>query len=130
LKIMIDENLPPALARALSALFKGKHDVIHIRDRFGPGITDTEWMKALNKEGSWIIISGDRRIKKNKAERQVFQSSKLIGFFLASALQRSPITKQMERLMAVWSGIELQAASVAGGSMFVVPIKTTLLKTL
>lgn len=127
---MIDENLPPALAKALSALFAGKHEVIHIREKFGPGIADTDWIKSLNNDGTWVVISGDRRITKNKAERRVFQSSKLIGFFLAASLQRSPLTKQMERLMAVWAGIEMQVASVAGGSMFIVPIKTTRLKTL
>ncbi|AUQ59737.1 hypothetical protein PhaeoP30_02853 [Phaeobacter inhibens] len=125
---MIDENLPPAMAKSLAALFAGKHEVVHLRKKFGPGVKDTEWIAALNAEGSWIIISADRRITKNKAEQQAFKSSKLVGFFLSSGLQKSKLTKQMERLMALWETIEKQADLVSGGAMFEIPIKSTKLK--
>ena len=50
MKMMVDENLPPALARALAALFAGQHQIIHLRERFGAGTTDIEWMTAPNTE--------------------------------------------------------------------------------
>ncbi|WP_280109908.1 hypothetical protein [Rhizobium mesoamericanum] len=31
MKVLVDENLPPALARSLHALFSGKHEIIHVR---------------------------------------------------------------------------------------------------
>ena len=77
MKVMVDENLPPAMAKALAALFAGKHEVVHLREKFGAAVKDTEWIGALNAEGHWVIISGDRRIAKNKAEQQAFKSSKL-----------------------------------------------------
>jgi predicted nuclease of predicted toxin-antitoxin system len=61
-KVVVDENLPPALARALHALFAGEHEVIHIRDRYGPGVTDLQWIPELSSQGSWVVISGDRRM--------------------------------------------------------------------
>ena len=121
---MVDENLPPVMAKALAALFAGKHEVVHLRERFGAAVKDTEWIGTLSAEGHWVIISADRRIAKNKAEQQAFKSSKLVGFFLAPGLQKAKLTKQMERLMALWETIETQAELVGGGAMFEVPMKS------
>lgn len=123
--MMIDENLPPVMAKALAALFAEKHEIIHVTQKFGRGVKDIEWITTLNAEGRWIVISGDRRIAKNKAEQQAFKGSKLVGFFLAPSLQRSKLTKQMERLMALWETIEKQAELVGGGAMFEIPMKST-----
>lgn len=70
--MLVDENLPPALARALDALFSGKHEVIHIRARFGPGVKDVDWIETLSAEGQWTVISGDRRITRNRTEYIAF----------------------------------------------------------
>jgi hypothetical protein len=37
-KIVDDESLSPVLA--LAALFAGEHQILHIRERYGPGVTD------------------------------------------------------------------------------------------
>ncbi|MDP9874062.1 DUF5615 family PIN-like protein [Agrobacterium tumefaciens] len=128
MKVLIDENLPPALARSLNALFAGKHEIIHVRERYGPGVKDLQWITELSAEGRWIIISGDRRITRNKAEYNAFRSSNLVGFFLSKGLYKSPLTKQMERLLALWLTIETQSALVQGGAMFELPISSTRLK--
>jgi hypothetical protein len=83
-KVLIDENLPPALARALDALFAPEHEIIHLRKRFGPGVKDVEWITTLSREGRWVVISADRRITRNKSEYNAFRSSRLIGFFLSA----------------------------------------------
>lgn len=127
---MVDENLPPAMAKSLAELFVKQHQFIHCRDKFGPGTTDITWINELNREGSWLILSADRRISKNKAEQTVFRNSKLIGFFFAPALQKAPLVKKMERLMAIWPTIEKQSTLVTGGSMFEIPIKGDRLNTI
>lgn len=127
---MVDENLPAAMAKSLAALFVGKHEIVHLRERFGAAVQDTEWIGTLNAEGRWVIISADRRITKNKAERQVFKSSKLVGFFFAPGLQKAKLTKQMERLMVLWETIETQATLVGGGAMFEIPMKSNRLNTM
>jgi hypothetical protein len=105
-KVLFDENLPPALARAFDALFAGKHEVIYHRKRFGPGVKDTDWITTLSRERRWVVISGDRRIIRNKSEYTVFRNSRLIGFFLSKGLFKAPITKQAERILALWDGME------------------------
>lgn len=127
---MVDENLPKAMANALAALFPNEHHVIHLRDRFGPSVEDTEWMTVLNAEGAWVVISGDRRISRNKSEQRVFRSSKLIAFIFAPALQKASLVKKMERLMAVWPTIEKQVPLVKGGAMFEIQVKGNQLKGL
>jgi hypothetical protein len=124
MKIVVDENLPPALARSLNALFSGKHDVVHIRDRFGPGVKDIDWIGQLSAEGRWIIISGDRRITRNKTEYMAFRGSNLVGFFLSKGLYKARIEKQMESLLALWHVMEMQSAIVQGGAMFELPMTT------
>jgi hypothetical protein len=128
--VIVDENLPRAMARSLAALFVDDHQIIHIRDRFGAGTTDLEWMRELNGEGRWIVISGDRRIARNKAEQAVFRSSRLIAFIFAPGLQKAPLVKKMERLMVMWARIEQQAGLVEGGAMFEVQMRGELLKSL
>lgn len=130
MKVLVDENLPPALARALAALFVGSHEVIHLRDKFGPAVTDIEWIQELNREGRWIILSADRRISRNKAEQRVFRSSKLVAFILSPGLQKAQTTKKMERILAQWSVIETQAGIVSGGSIFEIQMKGNKLSTL
>jgi hypothetical protein len=129
-KVLFDEHLPPTLARAFHALFAGEHEIIHLRQKFGPRVTDIEWIDALNRDGRWIIISADRRITRNRAELHAFRKSKLIGFFMAPALYKSKVTKQAERLLALWEGIADLATRMEGGAMFELPMKSTRIKQL
>jgi hypothetical protein len=129
-KVLIDENLPPALAKALHALFNGDHEVVHLRARFGPGVSDREWIEELSAEGLWIVISGDRRITRNRVEYAAFRKSRLVGFFLSKGLYKAPLIKQMERILALWGAIEAQSGLVAGGAMFLLPMKSTKLEQL
>lgn len=87
-------------------------------------------MRELNHEGRWIVLSGDRRISRNKAEQAVFRSSRLIAFIFAPSLQKAPLVKKMERLMVMWARIEQQAGLVGGGAMFEVQMRGELLRTL
>jgi hypothetical protein len=129
-KVLIDENLPPALAHALNALFAGKHEIVHVREYLGPGATDVEWIERLSTEGRWIVISGDRRITRNKTEYAAFRASRLVGFFSVKGLNKESLVKQMERILALWSNIETQSEIVQGGAMFELPIKSTRIKQL
>ncbi|UHS64210.1 hypothetical protein HRR99_22135 [Agrobacterium vaccinii] len=128
MKVLVDENLPPALARSLDALFNGKHDIIHVRERYGPGVTDLQWIRELSAEGRWVVLSGDRRITRNKAEYNAFRASHLVGFFLSKGLYKSPLVKQMERILALWQKIEAQSELVQGGAMFELPMSSTRIK--
>ena len=76
MNVIFDNNLAPALARALQELFKGDHTIVALRDKFPGSPADVEWITALSREGSWIVVSGDRRITRNKAEYHAFRNSR------------------------------------------------------
>ena len=116
MNVLIDNNVSPRIARALNALFTPEHQVIALRDRFAAETSDTEWISALSGAGRWVVISGDRRITKNKAEYRAFRNSRLIGFFLAPGLYKAKVIKQAERILALWERIESLGATVEGGS--------------
>ena len=118
MKILVDHNLSPKLARSLNAIFEGKHEIIALKEKFPITVTDVEWMTALNKEGNWVVLSGDRKITRNAAEKAVFRSSKMIGFFMAQSLFRDKPHIQLARILLIWQKIENIVSSVSDGGTY------------
>lgn len=130
MKVFFDHNLSPVLARALHELFHPEHEVVALRDKFLVSISDVEWITALSRDGQWVVVSGDRRIRRNRAEYIAFRNSRLIGMFLSAGLAKAPVVKQAERLLVLWPSIEVVAGTVSGGAMFELPMKSTRLEQL
>lgn len=128
MKVMFDHNISHLIARALAELFRGEHEVIALRDRFRMDTPDVEWIDELSKEDRWVIISGDRRITRNKTEYEAFRRSRLVGFFLSAGLQKSKETKKLERILAQWESIEKQFDLVRGSAIFELQMKGTHLR--
>ncbi|HAO2891970.1 TPA: hypothetical protein IHM15_004573 [Escherichia coli] len=124
MRVLFDHNMSPRLPRSLQALFGEQYEIVALRDKFPPNIKDLELIRALSAQGGWVLISGDRRITRNKAEKSVFQSSRIIGMFLSPGLYKAPVIKQAERLIVLWPAIETTASTMKGGSMFELPMKS------
>lgn len=118
------------MARALAELFKRQHEITYLAEKFRPDISDVEWITELSREGHWVVISGDRRITRNRAEYHTFRNSNLIGVFLSQGLYKATVAKQMERILALWPTIETVCRTVQGGAMFELPVKSTRLRQL
>jgi predicted nuclease of predicted toxin-antitoxin system len=129
-KAIFDHNLSPRLARSLQALMGDRYEIVALRDKYPVDIKDIDLINRLSLEGTWVFVSGDRRITRNKAEKAVFRSSKLIGMFLSSGLYKAPVRKQAERLIGLWETIETVSKSVSGGAMFEIPMKSQKLGTI
>ena len=125
---MFDHNISHLIARALAELFRGEHEVFALREKFRVNIPDIEWIDELSKEDRWVVISGDRRITRNKTEFEAFRRSRLVGFFLSAGLQKSKETKKLERILAQWESIEKQFELVRGSAMFELQMKGTHLR--
>ena len=123
MKVFFDHCLSYKLAHALEALFRDEHQIVALQDKFRRDITDIEWITALNKEGHWIVISGDQRITRNRAERRIFQNSQLTRFFMAPAVKNASVLKQLERLCAVWNNMLILASAAQPGALYELPIK-------
>jgi len=102
-KLLVDNMLPPRMARGLGALFADQHDVVHIRDKFGTGsLPDAEWIERLGREGGWSVLSGDRRIATKRPSRELFNRSNLVGFFPLSAVLDLPLHALTARVLTLW----------------------------
>lgn len=116
MKVFIDNNLPPDLARGLNALFAGDHEVICHRDKFGKThIADEEWIPKLGEEGGWVVLSGDLNIARKRPSRELFLSSQLVGFFPRAAVMELPLAKKASRILYVWDRMERIANDVRSG---------------
>lgn len=99
MKFFFDHNMSPAMARAFRELFKKEHEIIFLAERFPRDISDIDWIAELSKEGQWVVISGDRRITRNRAEYHAFRNSNLIGLFLSEECTKRP---SLSRWSAFW----------------------------
>jgi hypothetical protein len=112
------------MGRGLAALFQGRHEVIHIKDKFGRGdLPDVEWIRALGAEGKWSILSGDTNIAKKRPSREALLSNNLVGFFPAPAVMKLDLAKKTARILYLWDVIEQQSNIVSRGC-FQLPMKS------
>lgn len=92
MRFFLDNNISHRLAAALIALDdrveRGDWTVEHLRVRFNQQTEDVTWLEALGREGEWILISGDIRISRNRAERAAWRESGLTAFFSLANIQK------------------------------------------
>jgi hypothetical protein len=126
LKLLFDNNISPKVARAIHELIKDSgSSAIPLRDKFPPDITDIAWIMRLGEEGGWSIVSGDRAITRNRAERAAWLQTDLVGFFLEPALASLDPLAQSARLIMWLPVIERQIALISGPALFALPIRPT-----
>lgn len=87
MKVYIDENIAPQIAPGLHHLQeplnnKEKHccEIISIKDHFGEGTKDEEWIPIAGREGA-IVITQDLRINSNQQQKQLYLEHGLGIFF-------------------------------------------------
>ena len=85
-----------------------------------------DWIAASGSEGGWPVISGNLRIRKNRAERAAWMQTDLIGYFLEPSMAALPPVEQAARLLLRLSTIEAQNRIVRGPAMFSIPIRGSL----
>lgn len=130
MKLLVDNNLPPKLARSLGALFDGEHEIKHIREKFGTGsLPDEEWIELLGREGGWAVLSADMNIARKKPSRDSFVAAGLVGFFFSPAMQKWPLHRQAARVLAIWPQMISHMSTTANG-VFEVPTSGTKFRTI
>ncbi|WP_238446933.1 hypothetical protein [Azohydromonas australica] len=126
LRFLFDNNLPPALARALKELSRREaghvQDVIALRDRFPQNTPDTVWLEELGREGGWSIVSGDQ-FNKSDAEKELIRKAGFNVFVLHRSWAKYPYWPKAANMVAWWPRI-IEQASLASRSAFRVPWKT------
>jgi hypothetical protein len=119
-KFFVDNNLPPALAKALHALSEpSSHSVAHLKEMFAPNSIDEHWIATLSAEGGWSVITHD---KLNKGlEREALRRAGLIVFFLDKGWSNHSFWDKAHNLVRWWPRIIEQSEGMRGGAAFKVP---------
>ncbi len=71
---------------------------------------------------TWIVVTGDLRIQRNKAERAAFRQMMLKGFALTPAYQRTPIQELASILVWRWFQMEELMSLVAAPALYELPL--------
>lgn len=121
MKCLIDNNLPPSFAKALTALsVKEEIKVFSLREKFKENALDTEWIAELSKEKDWFIISSDR-FNKSLLEKEALRQSGITAFILAKGWQHIGYWEQAWSLVRWWPSIIGVAKKFQGGAILEVP---------
>jgi hypothetical protein len=127
-KVFFDNCTSPVLASTLDGFIRHlSHSAHHIKDLpCGRNATDLEWIKILGADrGLWMVVTGDDRIRKNKAERAAFRSAELSGFVLTPAHQKTPMHQVASFLLWRWREMEQLFGLVGGPAVYELPLSRT-----
>lgn len=123
MKFLLDNNLPPALARALNELSRSDgHLVVPLKDKFPADASDISWISVLRDESGWAVVSQDR-FQKGDIEKRAFRECGLPIFCLAKHWGGESYWNKAHNLVRWWPTIIQQAELISGGAAFRVPWK-------
>jgi hypothetical protein len=115
LKLLVDHNLPPQLARCLQALFKDEHEIVALSAKFPKNVDDVDWMAILSKEGGWAVLTRDLHILTRPHERRALDNSRVVYFFLAGSWRKMLIIEMASRLIRLVPKMAAQVNLVERG---------------
>ena len=110
MKIAYDENLSPRIVRLFEhlpdILTATECEFISIKDKYGEGTRDEDWIEQYAKDGGQCFLSNDFRIKKNKAELNAYLQAKLKGIFMPKEWSGYYINEQVAFIILKWPMIK------------------------
>jgi PIN like domain len=104
MRFFFDRNMSPRLARMID-VYDIEHTVRHHDEdpRFHKQTPDTEWMRTLaGDDPAWVVVSGDGRILRNKAERAVLREANLTFFYLTAQWTHMKVYEFAWKFLKVW----------------------------
>jgi len=112
-KIFIDENMPPQIARGLNILQQPQNakeqlkiEVLSIKDHFGEGAKDEEWLPKVGKMAG-IVITQDYRIQTFKHQRELYKNNGVgILFFKPPSNKGFSYWEMVKQIIDRWEEIK------------------------
>jgi hypothetical protein len=120
-RLLLDHNLSPKIARALHALFEPDHEIVALRERFPPDIADADFIAQLDQQGSWAVLTRDLRIRTRPHERTAMDASRIVFFFLDGAWKKLTVADTAVRLIRLVPKMASQV-DLADRGRFALPI--------
>jgi hypothetical protein len=104
MNVLFDNCTSPVMASTLNGFIENDgHRAVHLRQLPMQHPKDIEWINYLSaSDVEWLVITGDQRIRKNKAEAQAFRRARLRGVVLAAAYQKTQMSRCCAVLIDQW----------------------------
>lgn len=116
IKIYIDENFSPYLAagfdifqKHLNSGEKNKFEVLSIKQVFGKGAKDEDWIPEVGKEEG-IVITQDLHIHTTRHQNELYKKHGLGVFFFKPPSNGYTFWEMVEKLVNHWPEIKKRAA--------------------
>jgi len=120
-RAQLDENLPPALARALHCLAEDDgHSVIHVTTVIPRGTPDVNLLRETSELGIHVHITQDHHYRRPD-ERDTIATLSMAIFVLAKGWQDQLYFDKAARLIQWWPRIIEQAEQARLPAIFLVP---------
>lgn len=112
IKIYIDENFAPQLANGLDIFQqhlnlkeKIKIEVLSIKEVFGQGVQDEDWIPIAGKEKAFIITQ-DLRIQTTRHQNELYKKYGLGVFFFKPPSNGYSFWEMVEQIIKRWPEIK------------------------
>ncbi|MBN1273425.1 MAG: DUF5615 family PIN-like protein [Candidatus Aminicenantes bacterium] len=126
MKFFFDNNLSNKIAQAMDLLDQ-EVEVKHLTDIFNQNTQDSEWLKYIG-ENKMILLTKDRKILKNVAEKQAIRRYK-VGAFILTA-KNLPIWEIIRSIVNKWEEMKQLASTSKKPFAYQVPRKGKITKRL
>jgi hypothetical protein len=103
-------------------LFIEDHKIVALKEKFPLNVADVDWIKELDKEGGWAVLTKDLRIRTRPHERAALDRSRIVYFFLAGSWRKYKVEETAARLIRLVPLMAAQTALIERGR-FELPIR-------
>jgi hypothetical protein len=123
MKVIIDENISPRIIRAIRELNKDPLiSVLSVREGYGAGTSDPDWMFRFKDEGGAAMISGDENILKKSINLAAYIESGLISIWPPSQWSNLKFWGQAALLVRWWPTICERLKTSENGDRYRIPL--------
>lgn len=120
---LTDEMFPARLARLL-AVFDYGNSVESLAKKWGKGLPDEEWLRrAAQEEVKPVILSCDKGIWKDPAQRQVLKGCGLTYIYLAKGWGNLTWDVQALKIIKIWPAVRKTVARLKEPALFEMTVK-------
>jgi hypothetical protein len=123
LRLLLDNNLSPRIARCLQVLFEPRHEIVALREKFSEDAPDQEWISALSGESGWAVLTKDLHLRTRPHERAALDQSRIVYFFLSGAWKKCDVEETAARLIR-WVPKMAAQTDLADRGRFELPINS------
>lgn len=133
MKFFLDNCISSRLAEAIRLVAGSnyEHEVKHRCEIFPDrSIPDVDWIRELGRQRNWMIVSGDPRISRGRAEQEAWRESGLTAFFFGHGWAGQQRWKLAGSLIGWWPRIVEESQRAIPGSGYVIQLKAKELQLL